>query len=92
MPKHSLETIIRVADLLRFCQCVLTMPENELIINFPDLYISTKGLDINKLTDMYKRYAGETVRCFYEKSSGKFLDVFKTIFTKYNTRVVARRV
>ena len=86
-PEHSLETIVRIADLLRFCQYISTMHMNELIIAFPDLYICSKGLDNNKLTDMYKRYAEQTIRTFRDKSSKEFKDIFRTAL-KFNTHPV----
>jgi len=51
---------------------------NELIIAIPDLYVCSKGLDNNKLTDMYKRYAEQTIRTFRDKSSQEFKDIFRT--------------
>jgi len=78
--KHFLDTIIRTADLLRFCEHVRDMPIHELIVAFPDLYFHSAGADCLKLTDMYKRYAEQTIKCFREKSSSKFQEVFETVF------------
>ena len=78
-PEHSVDTIVRTADLLRFCQCFSSMPIHELIINFPDLYIHSTGVDSSKLSDMYKRYSEEVIHCFRDKSSVKTQEVFSSV-------------
>lgn len=78
-PEHSVDTIIRTADLLRFCQCFSSMPIHELVINFPDLCVYSIDVDSSKLSDMYKRYSEEVIRCFRDKSSSKFQEVFRTV-------------
>ncbi|GAF75565.1 unnamed protein product, partial [marine sediment metagenome] len=78
-PEHSVDTIVRTADLLRFCQCFSSMPIHELVINFPDLYVYSIDVDSSKLSDMYKRYSEEVIHCFRDKSSSKFQEVFRTV-------------
>jgi len=78
-PEHSLDTIVRIADILRFCQCLLNIPIHDLIINFPDLYIFSSSVDSSKLSDMYKRYSEEVIQCFRDKSSIKTQEVFSSV-------------
>ena len=81
LPEHSLDTIIRIADLLRFCQCVSNIPMPELIVEFPDLSLYSTNVDSKKLIDMYGRHCEEVIQCFRDKSSRKFQETFRTVLT-----------
>jgi len=78
LPVRSLDSLVTIADLLRFCQCLLTMSVNDLQYNFPDLYVHLDNLDCAKMTSTYKRYATETINCFRQKSSAKLLEVLQS--------------
>lgn len=80
MPEHSLNDLIIIADLLRFCQSVLSSTENKLIINVPDLSLSVKDVDSNELIEMYKRHASQTLQSFYNRFSQQSQSVYRTVF------------
>ena len=87
MPERSLNDLVIIADLLRFCQSVLSSTENKLIINVPDLSVSVKDVDSNELIKMYKRHASQTIQSFYSRFSQQSRGVYETIFQPYEYRI-----
>ncbi len=79
LPDRSLNTLVEIADLLRFCQCLLEMSINDLQYYFPDLYIYSPNLDCGKMVKTYQRYAAETINCFRNKSSARLSEVIRTV-------------
>jgi len=79
LPDRSLQTLVRMADLLRFAQYLSTVHPHELGIHFPDLYPYAQGMDYDKLTAMYHRYSKEILDCFRSKSSQELCHVFGTV-------------
>lgn len=75
-PDHRRESVIAVADFVRFCQSVKEMPEPELLLHNPDFSVSAKGAEPQQLAAMYKRHAQEVLQCFRAKSSATFKKVF----------------
>jgi len=77
LPDRSLQTLVRMADLLRFAQYLSTMNAHELSIHFPDLYPYAQDIDYDKLTLMYHRYSEEILDCFRSRSSQVLCGVFR---------------
>jgi len=69
-----------VADFLRFCQSVKSLPDSELLFRFPDLSLYEKGIDAKKIVDMYKRHSKEVVDWFRSRSNKKFKKLFASAF------------
>jgi hypothetical protein len=79
LPDRSLQTLVRIADLLRFAQYLSTLHPYELSTHFPDLYPYAQGIDYDKLTEMYRRYSKEILDCFRSKSSKDICSVFGAV-------------
>ncbi len=81
MPAHSLEILVRIADLLRFYEVIKVVLPYERICLFPDLYPYSSNLDCQKITDMYKRFADEAISCFRDKSAPSLHEAKKAILS-----------
>ncbi|MHA6711008.1 hypothetical protein [Dehalococcoides mccartyi] len=79
LPDRSLQTLVRIADLLRFAQYLSNLHPHELITHFPDLFPYAQGIDYDKLTEMYRRYSKEILDCFRSKSSQELRHVFGAV-------------
>ena len=79
LPDRSLQTLVRMADLLRFAQYLSTMNAHELSIHYPDLYPYAQEIDYDKLALMYHRYAEEILDCFRSRSSQALCQVFGSV-------------
>ena len=77
LPDRSLQTLVRMADLLRFAQYLSTMNDHELSIHFPDLYPYAQDLDYDKLSLMYHHYSEEILDCFRSRTSNVLRGVFR---------------
>lgn len=79
MPDHSLEILVRIADLLRFHEAIKVLSPYERMLLFPDLYPYSENLDPRRITSMYKRYAEEVLNCFREKSASTLLETMRRV-------------
>jgi len=79
MPGHSIEILVRIADLLRFHEAIKVLPPYDRILLFPDIYPYSENLDCAKITDMYKRYAHEVLACFRDKSDPTLFEAIKHV-------------
>ncbi len=82
LPNRSLDTLVAIADLLRFCQCLSRMSVNDLQYNFPDLFVHSRNLDCVRIADTYQRYARETINSFRHKSSERLSEVLQSILLR----------
>ena len=79
LPEHSLEILVRIADLLRFHEAIKVLSPYERISLFSDLYPYSENLDLGRITNMYKRYADEVLTCFRRKSAPELLETMKQV-------------
>jgi hypothetical protein len=71
-PVLACRTIVAIADLLRFCRAVTSLPDAELLLRIPDLSVYEQGVDPRKLVEMYRKHAQEVLDCFRDRSNTEF--------------------
>lgn len=75
----SRDTIIAVADYLRFCQNVKSISDSKLLLYAPDFSVCEEGVDSQQLVEMYREHAEEVTHCFRKRFSKKLLQDFFSI-------------
>ena len=73
------ETKGAIADLLRFCQNVITLSGSELLSFAPDLSVYEDHIDSRLLVEMYRRHAREVIECFRKRSDLRLKRAFKAL-------------
>ncbi len=81
LPNRSLDSLVTIADLLRFSECLLRMSVNEIQYNFPDLYVYSRNLDCARISNTYQRYAMETINSFRQQSSTRLSGILEPILS-----------
>ncbi len=69
-----------IADFLRFCLNVRSLPDTKLLFYAPDLFVYEKGVNTQKLVRMYKRHTRQAIDCFRARSNKKFQRIFASAF------------
>ncbi len=77
LPDHASDTLITIADLLRFSQYIGELDDWELLCTFPDLSVSDNAIFSDELSSMIKRYSKEVITCF----SDQFVNRTRTVFS-----------
>jgi hypothetical protein len=75
-PEQTMDTFVRIADLIRFCQYVMNLNDCELLSRFPDVSVSADGIDSRKIVAMLRRHSKEVIQCFREKSTNSTRVIF----------------
>ncbi len=80
-PKLDRETIVSMANLLRFCVNVLELDSQTLLSFAPDLSVYDDDVDAGVLGEMYRRHAAEVVCAFKGLSNRRLRTDFKALLS-----------
>lgn len=78
-PNLSRNTIVAIADLLRFCKNVTTLNGPELLSFAPDLSVYDEHTDSGLMVEMYRRHAHEVIECFRNRSNAQLRQAMKAL-------------
>lgn len=81
-PNLPRDTIMTLADYLRFCQNVRALSDAELLFRFPDLSAYAEGVHPRELVAMYRRHSEEVIHCFRARSNNMFQEIFTCALTE----------
>ncbi len=78
-PKLNRDTIIALADFIRFCANVASASDAEILLRAPDFSVYQDSTETRKLIEMYRAHAKEVIRCFQTRSNEKFRRDFAAV-------------
>lgn len=78
-PKLDRKTITTMMDVFRFCDSIENKSIGELFLQYPDFSLNVKGVKAMELVKMYKRFAIEVKKCFYERGNAKLVSDLKSL-------------
>ncbi|MEK6303395.1 MAG: hypothetical protein AABO41_22015 [Acidobacteriota bacterium] len=78
-PRLNRDTIVAMADLVRFCKNVTILGDPELLLLAPDLSVCDEYTDPRLVAAMYRRHAFEVLQCFRERSNEPLSHALKPI-------------
>lgn len=81
-PALSRDTIIALADFLRFCQNMTSLSDTELLMRAPDFSVNEEGVDSQQLVEMYREHAEEVIHCFRKRSNKRLQQDFAPILNE----------
>ncbi len=84
LPERTLETMVKIADLLRFSHNLLHTPLEYLAVNFPDLFIYSPEYSCTEITKTLFNFANEVISCFRQKASTELKENYDVILFEKN--------
>ena len=78
-PLLSRETVVEVADYLRFCKNAASLSDSELLLSAPDFSVYEEAADTRDLIEMYREHAREVIHCFRARSDKEFRRAFASV-------------